>query len=359
MRAGRALGIVAACSALLAPATAAVAASGGKPVVVAHVSDPRIDEASALVVSSTHPGVAWTVNDSGSGPDVYGISTRTGRTVAVLRMRDVDARDMEAMASGVDGGGHAWLWVGDIGDNSAQRSSVVLRAFREPTSVRSQTLAVQSLRLRYPDGPADAETLVWTSDRRLLVVTKALLTARVYEVPPVAVAATLAGHPPSGAVLVRSLGTVQQTLATDGAPLPDGRVIVRGYESATVYGWSQGRLKSVGALPLPQQRQGESIAVERDGRSVLVGSEGVDQPLYRLPLAGVEPLESLDDPSTPAPTSSAAATARHPSSLADDSPLPRGLGYAAAAVALVLLAAVAWLAGGRFRGGRPRSRRTR
>ena len=49
------------------------------------------------------------------------------------------------------------LWIGDIGDNRAVRTSVVLRLLREPAPIRSTTVTPVDLRVRYPDGPTDAD----------------------------------------------------------------------------------------------------------------------------------------------------------------------------------------------------------
>ena len=94
--------------------------------------------------------------------------------MAVLKER-TDARDCEAMASGRDAAGRPMLWIGDIGDNRAVRTSVVLRLVREPDPVRPAKVTPVSLRVRYPGGPSDAESLLWTTDGRLLIVTKGVL----------------------------------------------------------------------------------------------------------------------------------------------------------------------------------------
>jgi hypothetical protein len=285
------------------PAAAAAATTApDAPVRVVTVRDPRIVESSGLVVSPTHPDLVWTVNDSGSGPVVYGVSTRTGATRAVLRLRGVDFRDTESMAAATGPDGRGLLWVGDTGDNNRVRDSVVLRLVREPRTVGSATVTPVSLRVRYPGGPADAETLVWTPDGRLLVVTKELLSARVLQVPPAAVRAALAGRSTDTPVLAQPLATVAQALVTDGAALPDGRIVLRGYGDAVIYKPpASGGMAALEQLLLPEQPQGETLAVEAGGRSVLVGSEGVRQPLWRVKVPAA--------PATQRPSPSAGASA--------------------------------------------------
>lgn len=82
---------------------------------------------------------------------------------------------------------------------------------------------------------------------------------------------------------------------TDASMTPDGHyAVVRTYLDATVYDVRDDFAK-VGTLTLPTQPQGETIAVEPAGTSVLVGSEGVGEPLYRLPLVTPEAVEPAED----------------------------------------------------------------
>ncbi len=250
------------------------------------VSDPRITESSGLAASPTAPGIVWTVNDSGDTARAFAVSLRTGRTVAVLRER-TDARDCEAMTSGRDSQGRSMLWIGDIGDNNADRTSVVLRLLREPSPVRSVTVTPVNLRVRYPGGPSDAESLAWTPDGRLLIVTKGLLGGRVLQVPPAAVRRALAGHDVTTPALATVVGRVTQVLPTDAVALPDGRLVVRDYEGATVYAkpaYDGKQLVEQTRLALPFQDQGETMAVADGGRAVVVGSEGVGEDLYQVAL---------------------------------------------------------------------------
>jgi hypothetical protein len=71
-------------------------------------------------------------------------------------------------------------------------------------------------------------------------------------------------------------------VVTDGAFLPSGRgFVLRDYQQAHVYA---GPGRRVGSFDLPLQLQGESLAVTADGRSLLVGSEGPDSEVWRVPL---------------------------------------------------------------------------
>lgn len=280
-----------------AAASAETPAPGEKLVTV---QDPRISESSGLVASPTHDDLVWTVNDSGHTASVFGVSLRSGRTVAVLRLRDTDARDWESMAAQRLPDGRGVLWIGDTGDNNGKRESIVLRLVTEPKRLPENGSAVDvvpvSLRVRYPDGPHDVEALVVTPDDRLLLVTKELFVGTVYEVPPDAVRAALAGTSVTAPVTARDVGGVKQSLVTDGSTLPDGRIVLRGYVDASVYvdrTRNDSGLDQQRTLPLPAQQQGETLTVVDGGAALLVGSEGVRQPLWRVPLGTSSPGEAI------------------------------------------------------------------
>jgi hypothetical protein len=260
------------------------------------VSDPRISESSGLVASPTHDDLVWTVNDSGHTASVFGVSLTTGRTAVVLRLRDTDTRDWESMAAQRLPDGTGVLWVGDTGDNNAVRDSIVLRLVREPRQLPraggTVTVTPVSLRVRYPDGPHDVEALVATRDGRLLLITKQLFAGVVYQVPPRAVATALTGRSVLEPVTARNVGGVAQSLVTDGTSLPDGRIVLRGYVDAIIYAdhtRSDRGLAAERRIALPAQQQGETLTVVGGGTALLVGSEGVRQPLWRVPLEASPP----------------------------------------------------------------------
>ena len=177
--------------------------------------DSRIDESSSLV--DLGHGLMATANDSGDDGIVY-VVDRSGRTVGTTRYGESD--DAEAMAPARKPG---YVWVGDLGDNLAQRRDVALR--RVPVGRGDRTVVVPTYRLVYPDGAHDAETLlVSPRTRRMYIVTKAPLNAAVYVAPR-----RLRADRPNPLTRVTTLALT----ATDGAVLRDGRhALVRGYFSA-------------------------------------------------------------------------------------------------------------------------------
>jgi hypothetical protein len=265
--------------------------------VALRLQDPRIQESSGMALSPGHPGVLWTHNDSGHRAELYAVGPE-GRTLATLTLAGVAARDWEGMAAGRDDRGRPALFVGDIGDNNGVWPEVAVYRVTEPARLRDATVAAVRYRLRYADGPHDAEALlVDPRGNRLYVATKGLTGGGLYRAP---------------ARLARDRVNLLQRVArappvvTDGAFAPGGRgFVLRDYQGAFVY-TAPGR--RVAAFDLPLQLQGESITVSADGRSVLAGSEGPDSEVWRVPLP--EPVAARVAPTTSRPPPAAAPGGR-------------------------------------------------
>jgi hypothetical protein len=314
--------------ALLGPALPASAQEVEGAEVVARLEDPRIQESSGLALSRRHPEVLWTHNDSGDRPRLYAVGA-DGRTLATLTLAGVEARDWEAMAAGRDDRGRPALFVGDIGDNLDQWPEVAVYRVAEPTRLRDATVPAVRYRLRYADGPRNAEALlVDPRGNRLYVATKDPGGGGLYRAP--------ARLRTDQVNLLRRVARVPPVI-TDGAFLPDGRgLVLRDYQEAYVYA-APGR--RIGALDLPLQYQGESLTVSSDGRSVLVGSEGDDSEVWRVPIPAS--VLARVTPTTSPPSASAPAPAAHPvAGTGSGRGSPALLAVTAAALALLVAAAL-------------------
>ncbi|MGV9264773.1 hypothetical protein ACWDRR_08945 [Kitasatospora sp. NPDC003701] len=275
-------------------APAARAADGGAGQAFT-ISDPRITESSGLAASPAHPGVYWTHNDSDDGPYVYAVDSQ-GRTVATVTLRGIEPRDVEAISIGPDGR----VYVGDIGDNLGGKwPEVWIYAFAEPAELRDQTVDVVRYRVRYEDGPRDAEALmVHPVTGRAYIASKKQGGGGLYQGPEKLSTA--------GVNTFRRIGDV--SWVTDGAFSPDGtRLVLRGYFGATLYRWQDGAPTEIGPLSTPFQGQGESVTFTADGRALLYGSEGRNSPVWRSPLDGRQLPDTVKPLPSQAPSSSAAA----------------------------------------------------
>ena len=308
-------------------------------IVAFVLSDPRITESSGLATASTGD-LVYTHNDSGDDGRFFAVGP-DGRTRTTYVLPGVEPRDWEDMARGPDEQGRSSLWIGDIGDNNAVRDNgLLVHRVLEPQPTDREEVTTEpptSFRLRYPDGPSDAETLlVHPRTGRLYVVTKPLAgTARVYAAPErldpggpnvlerVADAKTQATGTPGGP----GIGGLANYLVTAGDISPDGsRVAVRTYTD--VYEWTVPGDDVAAAFdgeptvtPLPPRQQGEGLAYTADGDAVLVSTEGAGSEVDRVELtrAGEEPAPLPEEPREP------------------DEPLPWGPIAAAAGVVAVLL----------------------
>lgn len=277
---------VAALTPLLLGAPAPATTDDGARVAF-RLQDARIAEASGMVDLGDRTVLT---NDSGDSGRLY-VVDQQGRTTAVREYAG-EAVDVEALApAGPDA-----VWVGDIGDNDGVRSSVTVR--RVPLDGGP----VASYALTYPGGPADAESLLVDPDGRLVVVTKSFAGAAVLRAP--------APLDPDAPNRLEQVARLPEVAATDAALLSPTRVLVRGYADAGLYAWPS--WDPVRRVPLPEQRQGETISVGPAGTGprVRVGSEGVGSAVQQLPAsAAAEPTGSPAADPTASPTASAAPSA--------------------------------------------------
>lgn len=291
-RASAALAAALAVAALTAAPPARAAGGAGQAFTI---GDPRITESSGLAASLAHPGVYWTHNDSDDGPYVYAVDSQ-GRTVATVTLRGIEPRDVEAISLGPDGR----VYVGDIGDNLGGKwSEVWIYSFAEPAELRDQSVDVVRYRVRYEDGPRDAEALmVHPVTGRAYIASKKESGGGLYQGPEKLSTA--------GINTFRRIGDVPWV--TDGAFSPDGtRLVLRGYLAAEMYRWKDGAPAELGALSPPLQRQGESVTFTADGRAVLYGTEGKDSPVWREPLDDDLLPDTVKPLASPSPSGGAAA----------------------------------------------------
>ena len=256
---------------------------------VVTVANPDLSEASGLAASRQNDGVLWTHNDSGGEAEVYALGL-DGADLGSVRLEGVEAVDWEDMAAGPD-----QLYLGDIGDNDAQRDSVVVYRIAEPevppTGIGATTATdVERLTLTYADGPHDAETLLadpLTGD--LFVVTKQWdgTASGVYRIP----ADAPPGDTPVVMERVGDVPGVDGQMATAGDVAADGSLAaVRTYAGVLVWDREDGQ-SVADALegepceaPAPFELQGEALALTPDGRGYVTVPEGEAPRLSRFHL---------------------------------------------------------------------------
>lgn len=269
------------CSVPLVLTLAVTAAGGYLPLAsaeeaVARISldrtleDRAIRESSGLARSTFDRPLVWTHNDSGDEARVFAVG-KNGSTRGVVRLKGAGARDWEDISAGP---GHT-VWVGDIGDNGRQRSSISVYRFNEPSVASSRTVKTTRFDLRYPDGKHDAEGLmVRPGNGRLFVISKSRSGGHIYRAPK-RLSTTSVNR-------LEKLASVPKSI-TAAAWAPKGRrFVVSNHNWAYLYDGLRDRRPT--EVRKPTTRQGESLDFARGGRALFVGSEGVRSPVYKLRL---------------------------------------------------------------------------
>jgi len=265
---------------------------------IAHLEDARVTESSGVAASRANPGVYWTHNDSGDAPVVYAFGPE-GRSLGRWRVRGANALDWEDIAVGPGPKrGQQYLYIGDIGDNQRQRREVLIYRVEEPRAPACKsgcnTSPAAAIRLRYPDGPHNAEALaVHPVTGDLYIVTKTGgedSSTKVYKAR-----APLAGGKPVIMQRVATLSVPDGFLSmfvggiTGGDISPDGRRVVlcdyfRAYEAVLPARaafdaiWRQ----EFTAIPIVVGKQVEGVCYRADGKAILATAEGKPCPLMDL-----------------------------------------------------------------------------
>lgn len=133
----------------------------------------KLDEASGIAVSKSHPGRLYHVNDSGGGPYFY-ITDMEGnntRRVKIVGFPEPGA-DFEDAATGRCFSSKYCLFIADIGDNARKRQSVEILVIEELGEYGEAVLPLKRLRIVYPDGPRNAEGMAVHPNGDIYVLTK-------------------------------------------------------------------------------------------------------------------------------------------------------------------------------------------
>jgi len=264
----------------------------------------RLDESSAAVLSAAHPQAFYTINDSGNDPVLYAFDT-TGGALGRWVVRTAGSEDWEALAvapcarSGGDST-RSCVYIGDVGDNRAERRSITIYRVAEPASLvanRVGELFPDSLVARYADGAHNVEAMVMSGDGSLLLITKepargpvgANRPALVYRIAP----RRWAAGDTARAELVDSLpifpAYATRHTVTDAALDPGGRVlVVRTYDHAYIFAADSltgralpGVAPALCDLRGLREAQGEGVGIASLGARVarlLLTSEGEPTP---------------------------------------------------------------------------------
>lgn len=255
------------------------------PKKAGELKNKKIDEASGLAFSRTHPGILYTHNDSGGEPLVYLIDT-LGKDKGRIRLKGVKNRDWEdiAVGPGPDPKRH-YIYVGEIGDNNAVYKSIKIFRFPEPKSLEEEMeVEPEILKLTFPDGARDAETLmVDPITKDIFIVSKRDSVNILYRAPQSAFS--------KKDFELEKIMELPFTMSVAGDISVDGnQILIKNY--FTVFYWERKVGETVPEalnrtpviLPYKPEPQGEAIAFNPNGNSYFTLSEArfkIKPVLYR------------------------------------------------------------------------------
>jgi hypothetical protein len=236
------------------------------------VKVPGLTEASGLAASRRVPGRFWTHNDSGQ-PVLFSLDAR-GAVTGQLRLTGARVEDWEAIAVGPCDGGSC-IYIGDIGDNDAERRSVTVYRVPEPEAPGGKAAVADTYRATYPDGPHDAETLL-AAGGRLYIVTKGETgPAALYRFPAQLQSGTVMKLERIGEPLLKADA---DSHITDGSVSPDEQwIALRSKTALMFYRASEllaGQWRAVSTVNLRplKEPQGEGVAL--GAGTVFLAGEG-------------------------------------------------------------------------------------
>lgn len=280
------------------PETPAAESKFGPPRVLGTLDSKEIPESSGIAASRCQSDVLWTHNDSGNEPFVFAIDL-AGKRLGTWKVTNTNNIDWEDIAAYKDPSGKCYLYIGEIGDNRAQRAEHTIYRIVEPVVTPSSAVSnaklplptdrAESVTFTYPDSDQDAETLlVEPRSGDIYVVTKRVSgPAGVYRVRPDFGSRQVLKAERIAAV---SVPAIPNGFVTGGDISPDGMHLVicdytRAYEFDLPVGstnFEEVFRQTATPIELGQRKLGEAICYSVDGTSLYATSERDDSPLIEV-----------------------------------------------------------------------------
>lgn len=267
---------------------------------------PELVENSGATLSLSQPGVFFTINDSENEPLLFAFDS-SGADRGVWRVAGVPNVDWEAASAGpcVAPAPNVrvlpCVYVGEVGDNEANRPTRAIYKVIEPPAQRAGfvgNVTPIALVYRYADGPRDVEAMYAAPNGDMFLITKRRLLDASGRLRPALVYALPASLWSADSVVVATLvdslpiipGSAPMRQITDAALSPDGRhLAVRTYAQVYIFATDSitGRVNhavppSACNIVAFDRWPGEGVAwFGRNGR-LLLTSEGHESPLVSI-----------------------------------------------------------------------------
>jgi hypothetical protein len=241
---------------------------------------------SGLVVSQRYPNRLYVHTDSGGEAAVFVLDT-LGNELGKLDLSGLKNRDWEDIAIGPGPNGSSYIYVAEIGDNEAKHEEIYLYRFAEPELLQAiPSGAIDQVKLQFPGGPKDAETLLADPiTGTLFLVSKREPKNALYQVPATAFE--------KGSATLEKVHEFDFNSSVAGDISKDGsQILIKTY--LAVFYWKrtdkQSLVEALKAVPmrLPYvpEPQGEAIGFNAKGNAYFTLSEkrnGIIPTLYRYP----------------------------------------------------------------------------
>ena len=231
------------------------------------------DEVSGMADSKANPGALWIEEDSGNPPRVI-LLQHNGALQKKIYIKGATNRDWEdmALAAGPDAT-KSYLYIADVGDNSARYSNYSIYRFPEPLATTDTVYAPDKINFTYPDGAHDAEAiLVDSRTKDIYIITKRDAASQVFKL----------AYPQSTTTATEAqlVVTLPFTGAVGAAISPDGKeIMIKTYPG--IFYWKKAATETIEtalqkkgvALPYMPEPQGEALCFKNDGSGFLTLSE--------------------------------------------------------------------------------------
>ncbi len=263
--------------------------------VEAGILNEAVNEASGLAVSRRYPDRLYHINDSGD-TGRFLITSHDGGHARSVAVSGFNPMDMEDLAIGPCDAGEC-LFLADIGDNARRRPEIEIVLVEERAEFPPALAPLLRMRLRYPDGPHDSESLAVHPDGTIYLLTKEYERRGTALAPGVPRLYKIARKQwrNGGTQILRFVADVDLGKLLPGSPdnarlttgmdiSPDGaRVLILAYMDAIELAidfskpfprpaaWREG--KEYQRVPLVNLQQQEALAYMPDGRSFIYDTE--------------------------------------------------------------------------------------
>ena len=250
------------------------------------LTNPLLEEVSGLVASQRYPNRLYVHTDSGGESAVFVLDT-LGNELGRLELTGLKNRDWEDIAIGPGPNGNSYIYVAEIGDNEAKHEEIYLYRFAEPELLQAiPSAAIDQVKLQFPGGPKDAETLLADPiSGYLFLVSKREPKNALYQIPATAFE--------KGSATLEKVHEFDFNSSVAGDISKDGsQILIKTY--LAVFYWKRTEKQSLVEalkvapmrLPYVPEPQGEAIGFNFKGDAYFTLSEkrnGVMPTLYRYP----------------------------------------------------------------------------